>query len=49
MYIVHSMQIDEFVSWLEQIWWSLALHHLLTNGFSAMNGCRQLIKTIILK
>ncbi len=26
---------------LEQIWRNLALHHLLTNGSSAVNGCRQ--------
>ncbi len=33
--------IDEFASSSEQIWWNLALHHLLTNGSSALNGCRQ--------
>ncbi len=32
---------QEFVSSLEQIWRSLALYHLLTNGSSAVNGCRQ--------
>ncbi len=26
---------------LHQIWRNLALHHLLTNGSSAVNGCRQ--------
>ncbi len=33
--------VDEFVSSSEQIWRNLALHHLLTNGSSAVNGCRQ--------
>ncbi len=33
--------IDEFVYSWEQIWRNLALHHLLTNGSSAVNGCRQ--------
>ncbi len=42
--------VDEFVSSSEQIWRNLVLHHLLTNGSSAVNGCRQnefkqLIKT----
>ncbi len=32
---------DEFVSSSEQIWRNVALHHLLTNGSSAVNGCRQ--------
>ncbi len=32
---------DEFVSLSEQIWRDLALHHLLTNGSSEVNGCRQ--------
>ncbi len=32
---------DEFVSSSEQIWRNLAFHHLLTNGSSAVNGCRQ--------
>ncbi len=32
---------DEFVSSREQIWRNVALHHLLTNGSSAVNGCRQ--------
>ncbi len=50
----HSPQaiqdVDEFVSSSEQIWRNLAVHHLLTNGSSAVNGCRQneskqLIKT----
>ncbi len=30
-----------FFSSSEQIWKNLALHHLLTNGSSAVNGCRQ--------
>ncbi len=48
---VYSIQdADEFVSSSEQIWRNVALHHLLTNGSSALNGCRQneskqLIKT----
>ncbi len=33
--------VDEFVSSSEQIWINLAFHHLLTNGSSAVNGCRQ--------
>ncbi len=33
--------VDEFVSLSEQIWRNVALHHLLTNGSSAVNGCRQ--------
>ncbi len=33
--------VDEFVSSLEQIWRNLAFHHLLTNGSSTVNGCRQ--------
>ncbi len=33
--------VDEFVSKSEQIWINLALHHLLTNGPSAVDGCRQ--------
>ncbi len=32
---------DEFVSLLEQIWRNLELYYLLTNGSSAVNGCRQ--------
>jgi len=34
---------------LEQIWRNLALHHLLTSGFSAVNGCRQNEKAIWIK
>ncbi len=30
-----------FVSAREQIWRNVALRHLLTNGSSAVNGCRQ--------
>ncbi len=34
--------VDEFVSLSEQIWKHFAkLHHLLTNGSSAVNGCHQ--------
>ncbi len=36
----HAIQ-DEFVSSWELIWRNVALHHLLTNGSSAVNGCRQ--------
>ncbi len=42
--------IPEFVYSLKKIWRHLALHYLLTNGSSVVNGCRQneskqLIKT----
>ncbi len=33
--------IDEFVASSEQIWRNVSLHHLLTNGSSVVNGCRQ--------
>ncbi len=33
--------VDEFVFLSEQIWRNVALRHLLTNGSSAVNGCRQ--------
>ncbi len=33
--------VDELVSSSEQIWRNVALYHLLTNGSSAVNGCRQ--------
>ncbi len=33
--------VDEFASLAEQIWRNSALHHLLTNGSSAVDGCRQ--------
>ncbi len=33
--------VDEFVSSSEQIWRNSALHHWSTNGYSAVNGCRQ--------
>ncbi len=33
--------VDEFVSSSEQIWRNLVLLYLLTNGSSAVNGCRQ--------
>ncbi len=32
--------VDEFVSSSEQIWRNVALHHLLSSGSSAVNGCR---------
>ncbi len=38
----HAIQdVDEFVSSWEQSWRKLSLHNLLTNGSSAVNGCRQ--------
>ncbi len=38
----HTMQdVEEFDSSLEQIWIHFALHHLLTNGSSTVNGCHQ--------
>ncbi len=33
--------VNEFVASLEQIWSNVALNNLLTNGSSAVNGCRQ--------
>ncbi len=33
--------LDEYVSSLEQIWSNWTWQHLLTNGSSAVNGCRQ--------
>ncbi len=33
-------KMDEFVYSSEQIWINLALHNLLTNGSSAVNGCQ---------
>ncbi len=32
--------VDEFFPPLEQIWRNFALHLFLTNGSSAVNGCR---------
>ncbi len=51
MYRMHRLSKiwNEFVSSSEQIWRTVALHHLLTNVSYAVNGCRQnesLIKTI---
>ncbi len=37
--------VDEFVSPSELDWRNVALHHLLTYGSSAVNGCRQNDKT----
>ncbi len=37
-----DQDIEKFVSPSEQIWINVALHHLLTIGFSAVNGCRQI-------
>ncbi len=36
-----EMYLDEAFSSSQQIWRNLALHHLLSNGSSAVNGCRQ--------
>ncbi len=36
-----SQDVDEFVSSSDQVLRNLALHHLLTNGSTAVNGCRQ--------
>jgi len=36
-----SQDVDKFVSSSDQILRNLALHHLLTNGSTAVNGCRQ--------
>ncbi len=41
MDIQASQDVDEVVSSSEQIWRNLALCHLLINGSSALNGCRQ--------
>ncbi len=38
---IYIQDVDEFVSSSKQISRNLALHHLLTNGSSAVNGCRQ--------
>ncbi len=35
-----KQDVDEFDCSSEQIWRNLALHHLLINGSSAVNGCR---------
>ncbi len=38
----HAIQdVDKFVSSSEKIWRNLVSLHLLTNGSSAVNGCRQ--------
>ncbi len=34
-------KVDEYISSSEQVWRNLALHHLVTNGSSSVNGCRQ--------
>ncbi len=42
MYSTLALQdVCMFVCSLEEIWRNVALHHLLTNGSSAVNGCRQ--------
>ncbi len=40
-YFQAIQDVDEFVYSSEQIWIIVALHHLLTNGSFAVNGCRQ--------
>ncbi len=35
------LDVAKFVYSPKQIWRNLALHHLLNNGSSAVNGCRQ--------
>ncbi len=37
----YPKDVDDFFSLSEQIWRNVALHHLLTNGSSSVNGCRQ--------
>ncbi len=37
--------VNEFVSSSELIWRNVASHHLLTDGSSAVNGCRQNVQT----
>ncbi len=42
--VAHSQAIqgvDGFVTSSEEIWINFALHHLLTNGSSVVNGCHQ--------
>ncbi len=42
MYTPQVIQyVDEFISLSKQIWGNVALHHLLIDGSSAVNGCRQ--------
>ncbi len=36
-----TQDVDEFVFSSKIIWENVALHHLLTNGSSTVNGCRQ--------
>ncbi len=36
-----NQDVNEFVCSSEQIWRNLAVHHLLSNESSAVNGCRQ--------
>ncbi len=38
--VMHPQTIQD-VSSSEQIWRNVALHHCLSNGSSAVNGCRQ--------
>ncbi len=40
-HILANQDANELVSSYESIWIYLALRHLLTNGSSAVNGCRQ--------
>ncbi len=39
--VLTIQDVDEFVSSSEQICRNVALHHFLTSGCSAVNGCRQ--------
>ncbi len=39
--VIQDTVDTEFVSSSEQIWRKFTLHHLLTNGSSVVNGCRQ--------
>ncbi len=39
--IFHYLFLRDFSLLLEQLWKNLALHHLLTNGSSAVNGWHQ--------
>ncbi len=41
MYLLSGQPRCRWVSSLEKFWRNVALHNLLTNGSSAVNGCRQ--------
>ncbi len=40
-FLLAFQDVDAFVCSSEEIWRNVAFHHLLTNGSSAVNGCRQ--------